>query len=106
MVQGGHNDISPSGDHCWIWGDFTVKSLLGGTIDPFTKPFARKLSYKIPRFKEKYQALLEAELQCHGLETKIDEMLKKGVEEFRNNKSMVKKYKIYMINSINKLRTQ
>ena len=93
MVQGGHDKISLSGDHCWIWGDFTVKSLLGGKIDPFTKPLARKLSCKIPRVKEKYQALLKAELQRHSLDTKIDEMLKKGVEEFGNNKLTVKKYK-------------
>ena len=49
FVQGGHDEFSPSGDHCWIWGDFTVASLLGGALDPFTKPLARKLSCKLPQ---------------------------------------------------------
>ena len=42
FIQGGHEDVlSPSGDHCWIWADFSIDSILGTKLDPFTKPITK-----------------------------------------------------------------
>jgi len=68
LVQGGYEDIfSPSGDHCWVWADFSLTSILGGKLDPFTKQISRKLTCKVPRVKEKYQTILEKEYSRHNL---------------------------------------
>ena len=66
---------------------------MGGVIDPFTKPLARKLSFKLPQVKEKYQQLLEAELQRHNLDTKIGAMLTKGLQDFKKDKSSAAEYR-------------
>ena len=40
ILQGGHSDMmdTAGGDHPWIWADIAEECLLGGRIDPFTKP--------------------------------------------------------------------
>ena len=49
LVQGGYEDVlSPSDDHCWIWADLSIESILGSKLDLFTKPISRKLSCKVP----------------------------------------------------------
>ena len=53
MLQGGYDDIlSASGDHPWVWGDFTITSILGGGLDAFTHPIARKLSCTLPAVRD------------------------------------------------------
>ena len=49
IIQGGYEDIlSPSGDHPWLWADFSIESILGHQLDPFTKPITQKLNCKLP----------------------------------------------------------
>ena len=84
MLQGGYGDLlSPSGDHCWIWADFSTNSILGGNLDPFTQPIIRKLSCKLPKVKETFQTVLEQEYSLHNLKQKMEAYVEKYTTEYK-----------------------
>ena len=83
LVQGGYEDLlSPSGDHCWIWADLSIDSILGNKLDPFTKPITRKVNCKVPRVKEKFQQVLEQEYTRHRLHERLESYIEKYTAEY------------------------
>lgn len=53
MLQGRYEDLfSPSGDHCWVWADFLLESILGHNLDPFTKPITKNRIANYPVLKK------------------------------------------------------
>ena len=93
ILQGGHSDITDTagGDHPWIWADVTEESFLGGNIDPFTKPVARRLSCKTVASCERYQSLLESEYNRHSLKQKLQTIMEEGQEEYSQHGEVSKK---------------
>ena len=84
LVQGGYEDIlSHSSDHCWVWADFSIESVLGHNLDPFTKPISRKLNCKLPRVKEKFQKVLDHEYDRHKLQQRIETYIEKHTNEYK-----------------------
>ena len=84
MIQGGYEDLlSHSGDHCWVWADFSTASVLGHDRDPFSQPITRKLNCKLPRVKEKFQALLKQEYNRHNLQQRLKEYIDKYTTEYK-----------------------
>ena len=84
MLQGGYGDLfSPSGDHCWLWADFPISSILGGNLDPFTMPITRKLNCKNPKVKETFQTILEREYSRHNLKEKMESYVEKYTKEYK-----------------------
>ena len=64
FLQGWYeNVLSASGDHPWIWSDFTITSILEGGLEVFTHPITQKLSCKLPKVTEGYQELLNTEFK-------------------------------------------
>ena len=55
--------------------DVTCDSLLGGPIDPFTKPITKKT-----RVREKFQRLLDQEYKQHKLVEKLKTLMEKGTQ--------------------------
>ena len=83
MIQGGYEDLlSHSGNHCWIWADFSTSSVLGGNLDPFTKPISRKLSCKLQKVKERFQTILDQEYSRHNLKQKMEVYIEKYTTEY------------------------
>ena len=66
-----------------MWADFSIKSILGGILDPFTKPVTRKLSCKLPRVKEQFQEILEKEYTRHNLQQRIEDHVEKSTTEYK-----------------------
>ena len=92
--QGGYEDLlSPTSDHCWIWADSLIGSILGGNLDLFMKPISRKLSCKLPRVKEKYQKILEKEFLRHKLQTRLEEHIDKYTKEYKQSGILTDKMK-------------
>ena len=84
MIQGGYEDLlSHSGDHCWVWADLSIESVLGHTMDPFTKPVTRKLNCKLPRVKERFQTILEQEYIRHNLQQRLETYINKYTKEYK-----------------------
>ena len=84
ILQGGHSDAmdTAGGDHPWIWVDIDEECLLGGQLDPFTKPVSRRLSCKTVVVRERFQSLLDKEYRRHNLQEKLETILEEGKEEY------------------------
>ena len=86
ILQGGHEDIdSLGGDHCWNWADITTDSLLGGQIDPFTKPISQKLNCKQVKVWENFQHILHSEYTWHNLVDKLEKLHTEGLAYYEEH---------------------
>ena len=74
--------MSGSGDHCWVWVDVWVKSMLGGRLDPFTRPVTKQLSCKVHSSKEAFQRILDQSLQQHNLKEKMEQLLVTAQQQY------------------------
>ena len=87
-------------DHPWIWGDFTVTSILGGKIDAFTHLILKKLSCKLPAIKDRYNKIIDAEFKRMEVVTKLDQLISQCWEELQHT-GRISKASITAYNNLN-----
>eukprot|EP00956_Cyclotella_meneghiniana_P004926 scaffold6070_cov41-Cyclotella_meneghiniana.AAC.5 len=95
------------GDHRLFVVDFRIDSMVGVTPPKIVRLAARRLNTKIPHVAEKYQAILEAKMVEHKLNSRLIDAERNGrsMEEIRKTVNGVDKdSKQYMIHAESKCR--
>ena len=75
IQQGGYtsHEESPS-DHRWLWIDVAETTLLERNRDDYAPSVERRATSKIPSVRNKFNALLEAQVHQHNLHTKMKDL--------------------------------
>ena len=93
ITQGGYttHEASPS-DHRWVWMDITEQGLLIKNRDDHAPPVERRATSKIPSVRNKFNSLLETQVNNHQIHTKLEKLYKSAEE---NGKLTIEEEEIY-----------
>ena len=58
--------------------------MLGGRLDPFTRPITKQLRCKVPKSAEAYQRILDQSVQQHNLQHKMEDLLSISQQQYHD----------------------